>query len=60
MRTDRQKNQKEKAKIISVLAHNLYMMCTLTKNQMKQITAFWKTMITFITPEAEETEKKSM
>ena len=58
MGTDPLKIQKEKAKIISVLAHSLYMMCTLTKNQMKQITAFWKTMITFITPEAEETAKK--
>ena len=44
--------QKEKARMISVLAHNLYMMCTLSKNQMKQITAFWKAMIAFISPEA--------
>ena len=50
--------QKEKAKNISVLAHSLYMMCALTKNQMQQITSFWKTMITFNTPEAEETAKK--
>ena len=50
--------QKEKAKVVSVLAQNVYIMCTLTKDQIKNITAFWKAMIPFITPEAEATAKK--
>ena len=40
MGTDPLKIQKEKAKIFLVLAHSLYMMSTLSKNQMIQITAF--------------------
>ena len=52
--------QKEKAKIISVLAQNLYIMCTLTKDQIKNVTAFWKAMISFITPDAERTAERSM
>ena len=34
------------------------MMCTLSRDQMKNITAFWKTMIAFIAPEAEATANK--
>ena len=33
-------------------------MCCLTNNQIKNITAFWKAVITFITPEAEATTKQ--
>ena len=33
-------------------------MCTLTKDQIKNVTAFWKAMISFITPDAERTAKK--
>ena len=43
--------KKEKARIISDLARNLYIMCTLSRDQIKNITAFWKAMICFISPE---------
>ena len=46
------KVQTEKAKIISVLAQNLYIICTLSREQIKNITSFWKTMIAFIAPES--------
>ena len=45
---DFEKIQTEKAKIISVLAQHLYIMCTLSKDQIKNITAFWKAIIGFI------------
>ena len=45
------KMEKEKARIISVLARNLYIMCTLSRDQIKNITAFWKAMMCFISPE---------
>ena len=48
----------EKAKIVSVLAKNLYVMCTLSKDQMKNLTAFWKAMIVFISPKSTPTTKK--
>ena len=44
--------QSEKAKIISTLAQNLYIICTLSREQMKNITSFWKTMMSFMTPES--------
>ena len=44
--------------MVSVLAQNLYMMCTLSKSQMKTITSFWKEMIGFIAPEAAPTANK--
>ena len=40
------------ASIVSLLAQNLYVMCTLSKRQMKNITAFWKAMMLFISPES--------
>ena len=46
------KVQSEKAKIISTLAQNLYIICTLSREQMKNITSFWKTMMSFMTPES--------
>ena len=49
----------EKAKIVSVLAKNLYVMCTLSKDQMKNLTAFWKAMIVFISPKSAPTTKKA-
>ena len=48
---DFEKMQNEKAKIISVLARNLYIMRTLSRSQIKNITSFWKAMICFISPE---------
>ena len=50
--------QREKARIVSVLAQNVYIMCTLSKDQMKTITHFWKAMLAFIAPDAEETARK--
>ena len=50
--------EKEKAKIVSVLAQNLYTLLTLSKNQMKNITEFWKTMMMFISPDSEKTANK--
>ena len=46
------KMQSEKAKIISLLAKNLYVVCTLSREQMKNITTFWKSMFSFLIPEA--------
>ena len=43
-----QKVEKEKTRIVSALAQNLYVMCTLSKGQMRAITAFWKAMISFL------------
>ena len=43
--------QTKKVKIISVLAQHLYIMCTLSKEQIKNITSFWKTMLCFISLE---------
>ena len=61
-REDRQKEwdkfEKEKAKIVSVLARNLYTLFTLSKDQIKNITSFWKAMIVFISPESEATANK--
>ena len=48
----------KKAKIVSVLAQNLYVMCCLSKEQMKNNTAFWKVMIDFISPESAPTTKR--
>ena len=45
---DFEKMQNEKAKIISVLARNLYIMCTLSQDPIKNVTSFWKAMICFI------------
>ena len=50
--------QNEKAKVVSVLAQNLYIMCTFTKDQIKNVTAFWKAMISFISPESASVAKK--
>ena len=55
---DFQKQRNEKAKIVSVLAQNLYIMCTLTKDQIKNVTSFWKAMIAFIAPEYTDIAKK--
>ena len=49
---------KEKVKIVSVLAQNNYIMCTLTKDQIKNITAFWQAMIPLIAPESEQVANK--
>ena len=57
-RTDKKewdKFEKEKAKIVSVFARNLYTLFTLSRDQIKNITTFWKTMIVFISPESEAT-----
>ena len=59
--SDKRQNElfeKEKAKVVSVLAQNLYTMFTLSKEQMKNITAFWKAMIVFISPASETTANK--
>ena len=50
--------EKEKTRIVSVLAQNIYVMCTLSKGQMKAITSFWKAMIAFLSPEAGAAAKK--
>ena len=50
--------QKEKAKIVSVLAQNLYIMCTLTKDQIKNVTAYWKAMISFSAPMLNEQQER--
>ena len=50
--------QMKKAKIVSVLAQHLYIMCTLSKEQIKNITSFWKTMLCFISPENTRFAKK--
>ena len=50
--------EKEKAKIVSTLAQNLYMICTLSKDQMKNITCFWKMMISFISPQSSNLANK--
>ena len=50
--------EKAKAKIVSVLAQNLYVMCCLTKDQMKNITAFWKAVMVFISPQTASTSKR--
>ena len=50
--------QKRKAKIVSVLAQNVYIMCTLTKDQIKNITTFWKAVMSFISPESEPILRK--
>ena len=47
--------QKQKAKIVSVLAQNVYIMYTLTKEQIKNVTTFWKAMASFIASESDET-----
>ena len=44
--------------MVSVLAQNVYIMCTLTREQIKTITRFWKAMIAFIAPDAEETARR--
>ena len=54
------KVQSEKAKIISTLAQNLYIICTLSREQMKNITVFWKAMISFIAPRQHLLSTKSM
>ena len=56
---DFDKIQTEKAKIISVLAQHLYITCTLSKDQIKNITTFWKSIIGFIAPEHRQIVKKS-
>ena len=43
---------------MSVLAKNLYIMCTLTKDQIKNVTSFWKAMIAFIAPEYADIAKR--
>ena len=53
-----QKVEKEKTRIVSALAQNLYVMCTLSKGQMRAITAFWKAMISFLSPEAGAVARK--
>ena len=53
-----EKIQREKAEMVSVLAQNVYIMCTLTREQIKTITRFWKAMIAFIAPDAEETARR--
>ena len=55
---DFEKIQKQKAKIVSVLAQTLYIMCALSKEQIKNITKFWKAMMSFISPESEQVVKK--
>ena len=59
--TPEEKDQiaQQKAKIVSVLAQNLYIMCCLSKDQMRNITVFWKAMIDFISPESAATTKKN-
>ena len=57
-RQDLDNQRKEKAKIVSVLAQNLYIMCTLSKDQIKNITHFWKAMISFIAPEYTDVAKR--
>ena len=52
------KMQSEKAKIISTLAKNLYIICTLSREQVKNITSFWKTMMSFMTPESTQFVQK--
>ena len=52
------KMQSKKAKIVSILAKNLYVICTLSREQVKNITSFWKTMMTFITPESTQFVQK--
>ena len=58
LRKKTEKIQTEKAKIITVLAQHLYIMCTLSKDQIKNITAFWKAIIGFISPEHKQFVKK--
>ena len=55
---DFEKIQKQKAKIVSVLAQTLYIMCALSKEQIKNITKFWKAMMSFISPESEQVVKR--
>ena len=55
---DFEKIQKEKAKMVSELARNLYIMCTLSREQIKNVTSFWKSMICFISPENASFVKK--
>ena len=55
---ERDKFEKEKAKIVSVLARNIYTLFTLSMDQIKNITSFWKAMIVFISPESEATANK--
>ena len=55
---DFEKIQKEKAKMVSELARNLYIMCTLSREQIKNVTSFWKSMICFISPENASSVKK--
>ena len=50
--------ENEKTLIVSTLTQNLYVMCTLFKDQMKAITSFWKAMIAFLSPEAGAAAKK--
>ena len=50
--------EKEKTRIVFALAQNIYVMCTLSKGQMKAITSFWKAMIAFLSPEAGAAAKK--
>ena len=52
------KMQNEKAKIVSILAKNLYIICTLSREQVKNITSFWKTMMSFMTPESTQFVQK--
>ena len=55
---DFEKIQKQKAKIVSVLAQTLYIMCVLSKEQIKNVTKFGKAMMSFISPESEQVVKK--
>ena len=57
-RQEKENQGKEKAKIVSVLAQNLYIMCTLSKDQIKNITCFWKAMISFIAPECADIARR--
>ena len=57
-RHDSEKQRKEKAKIVSNLAQNLYIKCTLSKDRIKNITRFWKAMISFIAPECTDIAKR--
>ena len=57
-RQDSENQRKEKAKIVSNLARNLYIMCTLSKDQIKNITRFWKAMISFNAPECADIAKR--
>ena len=52
------KMQNEKAKIVSILAKNFNIICTLSREQMKNITSFWKKMMCFMIPESTQFVQK--